>query len=316
MLYSTLLPSATCEISLTDMKQPLLPDNEKQRLHALDTLDIAYTPGEERFDRVTRIAQRLFKVPIVLVSLVTQDKQWFKSRQGLDAAETSRQISFCGHAILSDDPFVVANAMKDPDFKDNPLVTGPPDIRFYAGQPLHFDGYRIGTLCIIDTKPRQLRPADYDSLKNLAHWVELELQDWHRSKNTFIRRMLNPEHRETLLDPLTGSLNTAGVQLIKQKISEHGIGTRHFVLEFDLDDDAGRERLRVILANSLRVLLDDFGILGFTEPSHFDLFLIEQEGSAVDELISKIEKVVDEVRESDTTGLAWTWRLTELQISQ
>lgn len=299
------------------MKQPLIPDNEEQRLHALDTLEIAYTPSEERFDRVTRIAKRLFNVPIVLVSLVTQDKQWFKSRQGLDAAETSRQISFCGHAILSDAPFVVANTLKDPDFRDNPLVTGPPDIRFYAGQPLHFDGYRIGTLCIIDTKPRQLRPADYDSLKNLAHWVELELQDWHRSKNTFIRRVLNPEHRETLLDPLTGSLNTAGVQLIKQKITEHGIGTRHFVLEFDLDnDDAAREQLRVILANSLRVLLDDYGILGFTEPNRFDLFLVEHQGSAVDELISNIKKVVDEVQAAEVTAPPWNWQLTELQIAQ
>ena len=295
------------------MKQPAIPENEAQRLQALDSLEIAYTPSEERFDRVTRIAQRLFKVPIVLVSLVTQDKQWFKSRQGLNASETSRQISFCGHAILNDAPFVVANTLKDPDFKDNPLVTGPPDIRFYAGQPLHFAGYRIGTLCIIDTKPRQLRPADYDSLKGLAHWVELELRDWHHGKDTFIRSVLTPEHRETLIDPLTGNLNTTGVKLMQQKISEHGIDSRHFTLTYEQDDEgAPDEGLRVALANTLRVLIDDNGIVGFTEPRRFDMFLVEQAGDAVDQLVAQIKTELDSLQVSDSQGLDWSWQLHEV----
>ena len=295
------------------MKQPAIPDNETQRLQALDGLELAYTPAEERFDRVTRIAQRLFNVPIVLVSLVTQDKQWFKSRQGLNAAETSRQISFCGHAILSDDAFVVANALKDPDFRDNPLVTGPPNIRFYAGQPLHFEGFRIGTLCIIDTKPRHLRPADYDSLKNLAHWVELELQEWHRSKNSFMRQALNPEDRETLLDPLTGNLNTAGVQLIQEKIAEHGIDSRHLVLDYDqgTSADGSHEHIRVMLANTLRVLISDTGVVGFTEPGRFDMFLMEQHEDGTEDLVTKIKADLAQLQAADAPDLNWSWQLRE-----
>lgn len=294
------------------MKQPAIPDNEAQRQQALDGLDIAYTPAEEQFDRVTRVACRLFKVPIALVSLVTQDKQWFKSRQGLNAAETSRQISFCGHAILSDSPFIVPNAVKDPDFRDNPLVSGPPNIRFYAGQPLHFDGFRIGTLCIIDTKPRQLRPADYDSLKNLAHWVELELEQWHRNKNSFVLQSLNPEHRETLLDPLTGSLNAAGVELIQQKIIEHGIDACHFTLRYELGSNNGaeHERLRVALANTLRMSIGDSGTVGFTEPGHFDIFLLNQK-DAIEPLTTMLRAELSQLQAADPQAADWSWQLLE-----
>ena len=118
------------------MLEPPLPPDEAMRLAALRSLNILDTPAEERFDRITRLAQRLFDVPIALVSLVDTNRQWFKSCQGLDASETPRSISFCGHAILEDGPLIIEDATKDQRFADNPLVTGPPDIRFYTGQPL------------------------------------------------------------------------------------------------------------------------------------------------------------------------------------
>lgn len=157
------------------MREPDFPCNETERLAALRALEILDTPPEERFDRITRIARHLFGVPITLVSLVDKERQWFKSRQGLDATETPRNISFCGHAILDQDIFQISNALEDPRFADNPLVTSPPDIRFYAGAPLStLDGHRIGTLCLIDSQPRTLDPAEKQLLRDLADLVQAE----------------------------------------------------------------------------------------------------------------------------------------------
>lgn len=116
--------------------EPAFPLDEANRLATLRGLNILDTPPEERFDRLTRLAQQLINVPIAVVSLVDSNRQWFKSCQGLDASETPRNISFCGHAILDNELFVIPDALLDTRFSDNPLVTGAPNIRFYAGQPL------------------------------------------------------------------------------------------------------------------------------------------------------------------------------------
>ncbi|MET0104557.1 MAG: PAS domain S-box protein [Sedimenticola sp.] len=159
------------------MKTPETPKNEAPRMDALCRLNILDTPSEERFDRITRVAQHHFNVPIALVSLVDKDRQWFKSRQGLDAEETSRDISFCGHAILNEHIFYIPNAAEDPRFADNPLVTSTPNIRFYAGAPLHAPGgERIGTLCIIDSEPREFSSDELSVLRDLADSVESELE--------------------------------------------------------------------------------------------------------------------------------------------
>ena len=158
------------------MKKPDIPRNEDKRQSALCSLNILDTPAENRFDRITRRAQQHFGVPITLVSLVDAERQWFKSRQGLDAPETPRDISFCGHAILSNDIFYIPDAHEDPRFADNPLVTGPPHVRFYAGAPLRApNGERIGTLCIIDNKSREFTLEELSVLRDLADEVEKEL---------------------------------------------------------------------------------------------------------------------------------------------
>ncbi|MDO6687275.1 MULTISPECIES: sensor domain-containing diguanylate cyclase [unclassified Agarivorans] len=158
------------------MQAPSTPVNEDSRLKSLKELDILDTQPEERFDRITRMAKRLFDVPIALVSLVDENRQWFKSCFGVDASETPRDISFCGHAILGDETFQIEDALSDPRFADNPLVTGYPHIRFYAGHPLSTpDGEKIGTLCIIDTKPKSLSADDLVALNDLAVMVEQEL---------------------------------------------------------------------------------------------------------------------------------------------
>ena len=158
------------------MIKPAIPADERRRLQTLREMKLLDTPPEERFDRVTRLAKQVFSTQIALVSLVDADRQWFKSRQGLDAEETPREISFCGHAILDDKIMVVNNAVEDQRFCDNPLVCGNPNIRFYAGYPLAApDGSRVGTLCIIDDKPKNLSREQLQLLRELGRMVEEEL---------------------------------------------------------------------------------------------------------------------------------------------
>jgi PAS domain S-box-containing protein len=157
------------------MKAPI-PPNEAQRLEALRALGLLDTPDEERFDRITRLARRLFDVPIALVTLVDGQRQWFKSRQGLGVCETARDISFCGHAILRPGPMVIPDAARDERFADNPLVTGEPGIRFYAGQPIAApDGSLVGVLCVGDHRPRDLGAEEMRLLGDLAGLVEDQL---------------------------------------------------------------------------------------------------------------------------------------------
>lgn len=137
------------------MSFPIPPD-EKARQAALSSFGILDTKPEPEFDRLTRLAAACYDTPIALVSLLDEDRQWFKSCIGLGEKETSRDVSFCAHAILSDQGLVVLDATMDSRFANNPLVTGPPHIRFYAGAPLvATTGHRLGTFCIIGTQARQ-----------------------------------------------------------------------------------------------------------------------------------------------------------------
>lgn len=132
-----------------------IPDNDAARIEDLHSFEVLDTPKEDSFDAITRLAARLFGVPIAVVSLVDKDRQWFKSSHGLDAEQTPRDQAFCTYAIMEPEPLVVLDATLDDRFKDNPLVTGDLGIRFYAGAPLVSpDNYRLGTFCIIDMKPR------------------------------------------------------------------------------------------------------------------------------------------------------------------
>lgn len=158
-------------------EQPGDPDVETKRLDDLSRYDVLDTPPEEAFDRITRIASFALDAPMAQVSLIDRDRQWVKSRRGVAAPETPREISFCTHAIRQGDVFVVADSWLDPRFRDNPLVTGAPFIRAYAGQPLTTPrGVRIGTLCVLDTAPRRFSPAQLSTLADLACLVTDELE--------------------------------------------------------------------------------------------------------------------------------------------
>jgi diguanylate cyclase (GGDEF)-like protein/PAS domain S-box-containing protein len=149
--------------------------SETSRLAALTALDLLDTRPEPRFDRFTRLAAMTFGVPIALITLVDDKRQWFKSRCGLDVEQTPRSVAFCGHAVAQCEMLVVEDTAADPRFADNPLVKGEPHIRFYAGQPLYCDGQAVGTLCIIDRNPRRLDDQQRQCLRDLADLVEAEL---------------------------------------------------------------------------------------------------------------------------------------------
>ncbi|MGI4838349.1 MAG: diguanylate cyclase domain-containing protein [Janthinobacterium lividum] len=156
------------------------PTNEEARLRLLRSLGVLDTPPEEDFDRITRVCAELLQVPITLVSLVDENRQWFKSKIGLEVCETSRDVAFCAHALHVQDILLIKDATQDPRFSDNPLVVGSPHIRFYAGVPLRSDdGLVLGTLCAIDTRPRDLTAKALAAFKDLARVVERDLL--HRS---------------------------------------------------------------------------------------------------------------------------------------
>ncbi|TWI67305.1 PAS domain S-box-containing protein/diguanylate cyclase (GGDEF)-like protein [Pseudoduganella lurida] len=156
--------------------QASLPADEAGRIALLHALALLDTPPEAVFDRVTRLASRLLGTPITLFSLVDTERQWFKSRVGLDVLESPRDISFCTHAIIHDEPLVVNDARLDPRFADNPLVRGEMNVRFYAGVPVRSqEGHALGTLCAIDTRPHTLEAADLQALQDLAGIIADEI---------------------------------------------------------------------------------------------------------------------------------------------
>ena len=159
----------------------LFPDNERERLQRLRSLNILYTLPQQTYDDITCLASEIAGAPIALVSIVDEERQWFQSTVGLEARETHRDFAFCAHAILTpSEQLVVPDATQDPRFSDNPLVTGDPMIRFYAGSPLVCsDGTAIGTLCVIDRKPRTLTPMQARALQVLSRQViaQIELRE-------------------------------------------------------------------------------------------------------------------------------------------
>lgn len=207
------------------MQEPIILKNEKERLKALEAIGLMYTPAEDRFDRITRMATKIFRVETALVSLVAENCQWFKSKTGLNANETSRSISFCGHAILADDIFMVPDTHLDERFSDNPLVTGPPYIRFYAGQPIATaGGLKLGTLCIIDPNPRTFTEEEKEQLRDFAGWVENEIMMPKMSQvQQELIQELSVARRQALLDPLTSLWNRTGITEIMQRESARAL---------------------------------------------------------------------------------------------
>ena len=205
------------------MPAAALPHNEAQRLEALKNLHMLDTPIEERFERITRMVCNTLGVPMSAFSMIDTDRQWFKSAQGFTASETSRGLAFCAHAILDDEVLMVPDARKDARFSDNPFVTGDLNINFYAGCPVRApNGEKIGTLCAIDTRPRDFDESEVQMLVDLAAMVETELRVSSLSAlQANLLKELDESQRLALVDPLTRVWNRRGImQLLERRWSE------------------------------------------------------------------------------------------------
>ena len=288
------------------MIEPPSPDNEKERLGRLKKLKILDTPLEERFERITRIVCRSLNVPISAVSLIDEGRQWFKSIQGVDVSETPRNISFCGHAILEEGPLVIPDAQKDARFKDNPLVTEDPNIRFYAGFPLTIgENIRIGTLCAIDREPREVTEDNLAVLKDLAQMVQSELESMALSEaQQSLIEELEEAERAALIDPLSRLWNRGGGEklldrelgVVKRKSAPISIA----MLDIDnfkkINDENGHEVGDEVIRHVARLTLSVLRSYDVVSRWGGDEFLIILPGCEKDDLVNTMERLFKVIR--------------------
>ena len=196
-----------------------LPSDEALRQRTLDDMNLVDTPAEHYLDTLVRLTQELAQVETVLISLIDQDRQWFKARIGIEVSETKRNVSFCGYAILGEDTLMVSDARCDSRFEDNPLVLNPPYIRFYAGHPLRAsNGKAIGTLCMFDPRPRKLSEAQQAHFRDLATLTEGYLQLRSLAQvNRALRVEMDRGQRRALLDPLTQLWNRGALAAFQNR---------------------------------------------------------------------------------------------------
>ena len=188
-------------------------ENDEKRISSLRDMTLLSTPREADLDRLTRLASKLFGTEIALITLVDRERQWFKSRIGLNISETAREISFCDHTIASQETLIVPDALRDERFHDNPLVTDGPKVRFYAGEPLrNAAGFLIGTLCLMSNEPRNFTKEDQKYLQDLGRTTELALDNRTLKETQFaLLNSLIEADREKRVDPLTGIWNRRGL---------------------------------------------------------------------------------------------------------
>lgn len=254
------------------MQKPEYPDNEAERVKALHNLKLLDSEPDERFDRLTRMAKRMFQTPIALFSLIDSERQWFKSSFGLNVSETARDISICGHTILGDKTLVVHDTQKDPRFIENPLVTDEPTIGFYAGTPVRTaEGYKVGCLCVIDHVAREFVQEDIELLEDLARMVEKEIAALQQSSMDELTGISNrrgfyliAEHSLSLcfrnksqatlaifeLEHFDNIVANYGVQEAEQFLKQFAKQLKHFFRNSDLVGRFGENQFAVLMLNT------------------------------------------------------------------
>ena len=296
------------------MKKPDTPHDEQARLETLRSLGILETAPEERFDRLTRTAKRLFGVPIALVSLIDENRQWFKSCIGLSVSETSRDISFCGHAILGDDLFIIPDTSVDERFADNPLVLNDPYIRFYAGYPLRApNGRKLGTLCIIDRQPRNFGKGELEALTDLAAMVEREIA----------------AAQLATLDELTNISNRRGFMMLAQH-SLHLCVRRKLsasLVFMDLDkfkpinDTFGHaegDKALTVFAKQMQAMCRDEDIFARLGGDEFALLLIDASKGNAENVVSRLCHSVEKYNQEAKRGydVSFSYGIVEFNLDK
>lgn len=224
------------------MPSARIPNNEQKRLDALDSLCILSLPLNDRFDRITRTACRMFNAPISYISLIDRDTQWLKSTQGLEITTTERSTSICAHTLLVDEYIVCEDLSKDERFKDNPFVVSGIKLRFYAGFTLKSRGQNIGTLCIADDQPREFNHADIAAMRDLAFWAQTEIDLAQMSEiQTQLVTELDQAQQEAKTDDLTKLWNQGAIKDVLQRAHQRHLITHHpySIMMIDIDNFKG-----------------------------------------------------------------------------
>lgn len=289
------------------MLTPPIPVNESARLASLRKMQILATPAEAAFDRITRVAQHMFNVPIVLISLVDENRQWFKSKVGIAVQETPRNISFCGHVVYNEDVMVVEDARKDERFYNNPLVCGPTaHICFYAGWPLRNpEGFVIGSLCLIDSKPRKITEQELQLLDDLGHWVESAFLVRGLSMATdALLSELDEAKRESLIDPLLRVWNRGAIVDILTRENDYAqrhstklgllmVDIDHFKRINDLYGHPVGDAALIEVVNAIRQQLRSYDSLGRYGGEEFMVVLPRIGQEEVSKLAERLRKAVE-----------------------
>ncbi|UCD69624.1 MAG: sensor domain-containing diguanylate cyclase [Betaproteobacteria bacterium] len=280
------------------MRVPAIPENEEERIDTLQALDVLDTKPEERFDRLTRLARRLFNVPIALVNLIDEHREWPKSAQGIERSESPRDISFCGHTILGDDVLLVPDTRLDERFRDNPRVKDAPRIRFYAGCPVRApNGSKLGTLCIIDREPRQLGEEEKALLRDLTRMVEQEIAAIQLAT----------------MDELTMLSNRRGFEALSRHALElsRRLKKPAAFLYFELDGSKqmndqfghaeGDHKLRSF-AELLRHTFRESDVVGRLGGYEFAVLMTNASDTELDNAVERLEKAVDQHNKKAAQG--------------
>lgn len=288
------------------MQIPAIPLDESERLQKLEDLKLIYSPSEERFDQITRIAKYAFDVQMVLISLVGESCQWFKSAQGICVPETDRAISFCGHAIHEPDIFLIPDATRDERFADNPLVTGWPFIRFYAGYPLRTgEGTALGTLCLIDGIPRTLKPGEIELFRSLGNWASYQLGiGFDDPLQTKFLLALSEADRKASIDPLTrtwkpdalGALFAENLRMGEEAALPHALLTLRITNFAELAAAHNQDRLDYVtwqVCQRLHATLRSSDLLGRLDDDRFGVVLREARPTSMNQLATEIRKAVE-----------------------
>jgi diguanylate cyclase (GGDEF)-like protein len=262
-----------------------IPPSELSRLEALRFLNILDTPPEERFDRLTRMAKRLFGVPIAQVTLVDENRQWFKSGAGDGPPETPREVSLCAHAILSDEILMIPDASKDERFSDNPLVTGDPRIRFYAGYPLKVGDYNLGTLCVIDRKPRVFSAEEVQLLKDLGEMVQLELNAVQMATTDHLTSISNRRGFEVLARHALASCRR-----VRQPATLVFLDLNHFKQINDVHGHASGDEALKIFAQGLIAVYRESDAVGRLGGDEFVVLMTGAETANVDAGLTRLKE--------------------------
>ncbi len=292
------------------MKSPEIPEGEKLRLAKLRSLRLLDTGEDIRFDRLTRLTGRIFQAPICVISLVDEDRQWFKSCVGLTVSEMPRSMSFCGHAITGTDVLIVEDALEDERFFDNPMVLNDPHIRFYAGCPLILDQRKLGTLCIADHSPRSLDQEQIDILRDLASLVEQELA-------------------ATLMatkDELTGLENRRGFLALAQQslqlctrqgfpVSLLYLDLDHFKTINDLHGHGEGDRVLITFADRIKHICRDSDVVARLGGDEFVLLLINSTREQSEAAIHRIKEALmhDNRLSGKTYDIDFSYGITSYQ---